>query len=181
MARSEPEFLVVGQLNKVHGTSGELYVWPLTDHPESTFAPGVVLYLGDEKGTGTGHAGNTVALESVRAFRKGYLVRLRGVTSRSQAQDLRGRYLLRPMQEVEELREGEVFYHQLLGMEVVTVDGDEVGRVVEVYELQPADLLAVRGPTGVHHIPFLGSIVREMDVEGGRLVIDPPEGLLELA
>lgn len=181
MTRSEPEFLVVGQLNKVHGTSGELYVWPLTDHPESTFAPGVILHLGDEGGTGGGISGSTVVLESVRPFKKGYLVHLQGVTNRNQAEDLRGRYLLRPRQDVEELGEGEVFYHHLLGMEVVTVGGDEVGRVVEVYELQPADLLAVRGPGGVRHIPFLKSIVREIDVERGRLVIDPPEGLLELS
>lgn len=181
MTRSEPEYLVVGQLNKVHGTSGELYVWPLTDHPESAFAPGVILYLGDASGDQSGIAGDTLAVQAVRPFRKGYLVRFQEVTSRNQAEAVRGRYLFKPFAEVEALEEGQVFYHQLLGMEVVTAEGEKVGRVTEVYELEPADLLAVRGPRGIVHIPLLKRIVRELDVEGGRLVIDPPEGLLELS
>ena len=48
MGRVDPDFLVVGHLNKPHGTKGELFVWPLTDHPESIYAPGVVLLLGEE-------------------------------------------------------------------------------------------------------------------------------------
>jgi 16S rRNA processing protein RimM len=51
---------------------------------------------------------------------------------------------------------------------------------VEVYELASADLLAVRGPGGTRHIPFLQSIVVEVDAEAGKLIIDPPEGLLDL-
>jgi 16S rRNA processing protein RimM len=102
------------------------------------------------------------------------------VSTRTQAEYLQGKYLFRPLSELEELGEGEVFYHQLLGMKVVTVGGVEVGEIEEVYELEPADLLAVRGPEGLHHIPFLKSIVREVDPEAVTMVIDPPEGLLEL-
>jgi 16S rRNA processing protein RimM len=181
MDRSEPSYLVVGHINKAHGTKGELFVWPLTDHPESTFAPGVILYLGDETGSEPDPARPSLVVEAARPFRRGFLVRFPGVLDRTQAEALHGRYLLRPRSELEDLEDGEVFYHQLVGMKVVTVSGEEVGEVVEVYELRPADLLEVRGPRGTHHIPFLRSIVREIDVEGGRLVIDPPEGLLELA
>ena len=180
MARTEPSYLVVGHINKAHGTKGELFVWPLTDHPESTFAPGVILYLGDEAGSSPDPTCPSLALEAARPFRRGFLVRFPGVLDRTQAEALCGRYLLRPRSELEDLEEGEVFYHQLVGLRVVTRSGEEVGEVVEVYELRPADLLEVRGPGGTHHIPFLRSIVREIDVEGGRLVIDPPEGLLEL-
>jgi len=181
MERSEPSFLVVGHVNKAHGTKGELFVWPLTDHPESTFAPGVILYLGDESGSVPDPTRPSLAVEAARPFRRGFLVRFPGVMDRTQAEAFHGRYLLRPRSELAELEEGEVFYHQLVGLTVLTVSGERVGEVVEVYELQPADLLEVRGPGGTHHIPFLRSIVREIDVEGGTLVIDPPEGLLELA
>ena len=180
MKRAEPPYLVVGHVNKAHGTKGELFVWPLTDHPESTFAPGVILYLGDEKGEAPDPSQPGLAIEGVRPFRKGFLVSFPGVTDRTRAELLHGRYLLRPRSELEGLEEGEVFYHQLVGMKVVTVEGEEVGEVVEVYELRPADLLEVRGSGRIHHIPFLETIVQEMDVEGGILVIDPPEGLLDL-
>ena len=180
MDRSDPSYLVVGHINKAHGTKGEVFVWPLTDHPESTFAPGVILFLGDETGHEPDPARPSQTVESVRPFRRGYLVRFPGVGDRSSAEALRGLYLFRSVRHVEELDEGEFFYHQLLGMKVVTVGGEEVGEVTEVYELRPADLLEVRGPRGTHHIPFLKTVVQRVDPESGTLVIDPPEGLLDL-
>ena len=179
MGRSEPSYLVVGHINKAHGTKGELFVWPLTDHPESTFAPGVILYLADEAGAVPDTSSPSLAVEAVRPFRRGYLVRFPGVLDRTQAEAFHGRYLLRPMSELEEPEEGEVFYHQLLGMKVHTVAGEDLGEIVEVYELQPADLLEIRGERGTFHIPFLKSIVKELDKEAGTLIMDPPDGLLE--
>ncbi len=178
--RSEPSYLVVGNINKAHGTKGEVFVWPLTDYPESAFAPGVILYQGDEGGNAPDPTLPTVVIRSVRPFQRGFLLKLEGVEDRSQAEGLRGRYLLRPMEEIEALGEGEVFYHDLLGMRVVTVGGEEVGEIVEVYALRPADLLEVRGSRGTVHVPFLESIVERLDPEEGILVIDPPEGLLDL-
>ena len=81
---SEPAFLVVGHLNKVHGTKGELFVWPLTDHPESTFAPGVILYLGDEEEAAPDPSRPTLLIESVRPFRRGFLLKVEGVSTRTE-------------------------------------------------------------------------------------------------
>jgi len=67
-----------------------------------------------------------------------------------------------------------------VGLSVETVDGREVGRVSQVYELRPADLLEVQGPKGVVMVPYRREIVVEVDLDGERLVIDPPEGLLDL-
>lgn len=180
MAMTEPSFLVVGHVNKAHGTKGELFVWPLTDHPESTFAPGVILFPGDEAGEAPDPSWPSLTLEGARPFRRGFLVRFEGIGDRNRAEALHGRYLFRPRPELDPLEDGEVFYHQLLGLRVVTVAGEQIGEVVEVYELRPADLLEVRGPEGTRHIPFLSSVVKEVDVAGGKLVIDPPDGLLDL-
>lgn len=176
----DPRFLVVGHLNKAHGTKGELFVWPLTDHPDTTFVPGVVLEVAGPEGDEPDPSLGPLVLESVRPFRRGYLVRVQGIPDRTAAETLRGRYLLRALEDVEPLVEGELFYHQLLGMRVVTEKGEEVGEIVEVYELQPADLLEVRGRGGLRHIPFLESIVRRVDVEARVMIVTPPEGLLEL-
>ena len=180
MGYSEPSYLVVGHLNKAHGTKGEIFVWPLTDHPEGSFAPGVILYVGDETGNAPDSTRTSLVVQSARPFRRGYLLRLDGVESRDEAEALQGSYVLRPTEELEGVEEGEFFYHQLLGMKVVTVDGSDVGEVVEVFELRPADLLEVKGASKTHFIPFLSSIVREIDTEASTLVIDPPAGLLDL-
>jgi 16S rRNA processing protein RimM len=119
-------------------------------------------------------------VEEGRPYRKGWLVRFEGVEDRTEAELLLGRYVLVPSAELGGLEEGEVFYHQLLGLEVETVAGEVVGRVREVYETEPDHMLEVKGEGRVHLIPFARRIVRMLDVEAGRLVIDPPEGLLEL-
>jgi 16S rRNA processing protein RimM len=178
--RTTPSYLVVGHLNKPHGTKGEIFVWPLTDHPGDTFVPGAILHLGDETGDSPDPARPGLVVQAARPFRKGFLLRVEGVEDRTAAAALQGRYLLRPAGDLAGLEEGEVFYHQLLGMRVLTVEGEEIGTIVEVYELRPADLLEVRGPRKTHFVPFLKSLVREVDPEAGTMIIDPPEGLLDL-
>lgn len=175
----EPEFLVVGHLAKPHGTGGEVLIRPLTDRPEEVFAPGRRVLLGDDRGE-PGRSPTEHRVEASRPYKRGWLTKLEGVYDRTTAQELAGRYLLVPAEERGEPEEGEYYYHQLLGLDVETLDGEAVGRVREVYETDPHHLLEVKGSGGVHLIPFDRRFVRSVDLEAGRLVIDPPEGLLEL-
>lgn len=178
--REPPAFLVVGHLNKAHGTKGELFVWSLTDHPGSHFAPGVALFPALEEAQSPAPDHPPLEVETVRPYRKGFLVKFKGWEDRTAAEELRGFYLLRPFDEIDDLEEGEVFYHELLGSEVHTVDGTFVGSVREVYQLKPAELLEVVGPDGSKLIPFSKEVVVQVEREAGRVVIDPPPGLLDL-
>jgi len=174
-----PEHLVVGHVSKAHGTRGEVYVWPLTDHPDEVFAEDRELVLGDEDGE-AGPDPEWVTVESVRPYKRGLLVKLREFADRTAVEPIVGRYLLAPISELPPLEEGEVYYHQLLGLEVVTVEGEVVGRVREVYETAPAHLLEVKGKDRLHLIPFTEEIVERIELGAGRLVIRPPAGLLEI-
>jgi 16S rRNA processing protein RimM len=176
---NDPAHLVVGHLSKPHGTRGELVVWPLTDRPEEVFAPGRRLLLGTDAGE-AGHPTREVVVEASRPHKRGVLIRLEGVTDRNAAEALVTRYLLIPAEETDALEEGEFYYHQLLGLTVETAEGVVVGRVREVYETDPTHLLEVKGEGAIHLIPLSRRIVTRVDVEAGRLVIEPPEGLLEL-
>jgi 16S rRNA processing protein RimM len=175
----QPTHLVVGHVSRAHGTRGEVYVSPLTDHPENVFAPGVVLRVAGE-GEEPDPEVAPLRIESVRPFRDGVLLAFDAVPDRNAAERLQHRYLVVPFAELPALESGELFYHQLLGMRVRTVDGREVGEVQEVYELQPAHMLEVRGPGGTLLIPLTERIVRDVNAEEGWMVIDPPEGLLDL-
>jgi 16S rRNA processing protein RimM len=182
MERSEgdPPFVVVGHLSKPHGTKGEVYVWSLTDRPETTFVVGAELHVAGPGGDLPDDGLPALRVTGVRPYRKGFLVHFDGILDRDQAEILGGRYLLRPFRETDPLEEEEIFYHQLLGMTVVTLGGEEVGRIHEVYGLRPAELLDVRGEARDHLIPFTREIVVEWSTADRRLIIDPPEGLLDL-
>ena len=175
-----PDYLVVGHLNKPHGTKGELFVWPLTDHPEAVFAVGGRLHLGDEDGRPVHIPATELEMVDVRPFRRGYLVSFRGITDREGAERVAGRYLLRPFDEAEPPGEDEFFYHELLGLRAQTLDGQDLGQVEEVYELQPDHLLEVVGPERTVLIPLSKRVVHSVDRAARTIVLDPPEGLLDL-
>ena len=178
--RSVPEHLVVGHLAKPHGTKGELFVWPLTDSPDEVFVEGRVLRLGDEDGA-LDEAEAELVVEGSRPFKRGELVKFDGVDDRSDAERIAGRYLLAAVDSLAPPAEDEVYYHQLLGLTVETVEGAPVGVVREVFETEPTHLLEVKSPDGkLHLVPFAARIVKRVDLASGMLVIDPPDGLLEL-
>ena len=176
---SMPDHLVVGQVTKAHGTRGEVLVWPLTDSPETVFESGAELILGDMDGD-LGDAPIDVVVERARPFKQGLLVKFAEIPDRTVAERLARRYLLASRDRLPPLEEDEVFYHQLLGLEVRTVEGAVVGRVREVYETEPAHLLEVEGEGGRHLVPFVKRIIERIDLEAGVLIIDPPAGLLEV-
>ncbi|HEY8468696.1 MAG TPA: ribosome maturation factor RimM [Longimicrobiales bacterium] len=179
--QEEPRHLVVGHISKPHGTRGEVFVWPLTDDPEGVFAVGEEVRVAEPDGAPEpDEEWQPLAVERRRSFKRGLLVKFEGLDDRNAVEPLAGRYILKPIEELAPLEEGEVFYHQLLDAEVVTVDGQVVGRVREVFETEPAHLLEVKGDDKLHLIPFTERIVKEIDVERKRLVIEPPAGLLEI-
>jgi len=177
---TSPEHLVVGHITKAHGTKGELFVMPLTDRPDAVFAPGGELYLGNEEGS-LADGADIVVIEGVRPFKRALLLKLQGVDDRDDAEPLAGSYFLLPVDVLPPLDEDEFFYHELLGLRVSTVDGTDVGTVREVFDTEPHHLLEVTGDDGkARLIPFAARIIHEVDRAGGRLVIDPPEGLLDI-
>lgn len=175
---AHPPFLVVGHLNKAHGTKGELYIWPLTDYPGSHFVPGAVHLPADRDGERPSSTLPELTIESVRPYRKGFLASFAGVADRTAAERLRGRYLLRPFDTIDELADDEIFYHELLGARVITRDESAVGTVTEIYPVRPSHLLEVTGPGGEVILPLHPRFVVDFDRETRRVVIDPPEGVL---
>jgi 16S rRNA processing protein RimM len=179
MAGEEPEFLIVGTIQKPHGIKGELFVRLETDRPGEVFAPGRALRLGDAEGT---PAQEHLTIERARPFKGGMLVKAEELGGRDEAlEGLRGRTLLIPRGEAEPAAEDEVFYHQLLGMRVTTPAEGEVGTVREVYEAPSGPLLSVaRKGRGELLIPFVREMIRRIDPAEKTLELDLPAGLLEL-
>nr|WP_203674848.1 MULTISPECIES: ribosome maturation factor RimM [unclassified Streptomyces] len=168
--------MVVGRIGRAHGIKGEVTVEVRTDEPEVRLGPGAVL------ATDPATAG-PLTIESGKVHSGRLLLRFEGVRDRNGAEALRNVLLIAEVDPAELPEDPEEFYdHQLVDLDVVTVDGTEVGRILEISHLPGQDLLIVERPDGTEvMIPFVSEIVPEIDLENQRAVIDPPPGLLNEA
>ena len=160
--------LLAGQIGKPHGLGGEVNVLRISDDPRR-FEPGATLIHTD---------GRELVVESARPHRDRLLVKFDGIDDRQAAEALRGAVLV-PSEEARELADDEYWPHELAGCRVVRGDGDVVGEVVAVVPSPAHDLLQVRTAAGDRLVPIVKAIVIDVDVAGGRITIDPPEGLLD--
>lgn len=170
--------LVVGRVIKAHGVTGEMAVEVRTDDPDGRFAPGAAL----RGRPGRGGTERDFVIESVRAHGDRLLVRLEGVDDRNAADALRGTLFLVDSGTLPPIDDPDEFYdHQLEGMTVTTTEGRIVGTVAEVLHTAAGELLAVRDADGAEVlVPFVSAIVMSVSLADQAVVIDPPEGLLEL-
>lgn len=174
--------VVVGWIGRAHGLTGEVSVEPRTDEPERRFADGAVLSTEAPRG-GAPHGPDRPATLTVMASRwhqSRLLVTFAEIKGRNQAEAARGLALVTTVDETEAPDDPEEFYdHQLVGLRVVTVDGEPVGELVEVIHGSAQDLLSVKADDGRDIlVPFVSQLVPAVDVPGGRIVVDDRPGLL---
>lgn len=160
----------MGRIGKPHGLRGESTVLPSTDAPER-FAVGAT-FVGDD--------GRALVIASSAPYRdRGLLVRFDGVTTREQAERLRGVLLTIDPAERRALDDGEFWDEDLVGLIAVTPDGDRLGTVSALDHGPGQDRLVITTGDGVEVlVPFVAALVGEPQ-DDGTIVIDPPEGLFE--
>jgi len=168
--------VVIGRIGKAHGIRGEVTVEVRTDDPEGRFATEAVLTTDRPERP-------SLVVERSRPHHGRLLVQFEGVPDRNAAELLRGILLSVDVSDDDEIDDPDEFYdHQLVGLSAVHVDGTAIGEVVDVVHLPASVLLALRTPEGREIlVPFVVSIVPEVDLEASRVLVDPPPGLLELS
>jgi 16S rRNA processing protein RimM len=184
--------LVVGQIGKPHGIRGEVSVYVRTDEPEERFTAGAVFAteVPRDRRVSAGPAVSappapvpaSLVVESVRWHQGRGIVQFEGVHGRDGAEGLRGVLLqvesasLAPPSDPDEFHD-----HQLIGLRVVSVGGEDLGAVARIDHAPASDLIVLdKSGGGTALIPFVGRLVPDVDVAGGRIVVDLPEGLLDL-
>lgn len=169
--------LTVGRVLKAHGTAGEVVVEVRTDDPEVRFAPGATLLAEGHDKQRRGYV-----VEAVREHGARLLLRLAGVADRGAAEALRGSVFVIDSADLPPIADPDTFYdHQLEGLRVQTISGEEIGSVTEVLHTAAGELLTVRRSAGDELlVPFVAEIVTSVSLDDGIVEIDPPDGLLEL-
>jgi 16S rRNA processing protein RimM len=143
---------------------------PHTDLPER-FSWLEEIYVGRENP-------QVVRVESVRYNQQWVLLKLAGYGNREDAGALRGEWLLIPEDEAIPLEEDEYFLYQLIGLSVLSEEGENLGDITKVIETGANNVFEVQGTRGEILIPDTEEVVREIDLENGRVIIHILPGLL---
>ncbi len=163
--------MLLGEIGAAQGLKGEVRLRSYTQDPAAIARYGA---LDDEHG-------RKIEIESLRATPKALIARIKGVTTREAAEALNHTKLYIARALLPERDEEEWYHTDLISLAVVDRKGETVGEVIAVQNFGAGDLLEVKpaqgGPTVL--IPFTRETVPEIDVEGGRLTLIPPEGLFE--
>ena len=173
--------LLVARIGKPHGLRGEVTVQTHTDDPEARFAPGAVYATEAAPGSGVPRA---LTLRSARLHQKIWLLGFEEIGERTSAESLRGTRLFIDAEAAAEAAadEDDAWYEdELVGLTAVDPAGAPLGEVTGLRTGAAQDQLVLRLTGGSEAlVPFVAAIVPEVDVEGGRVVVDAPPGLLEL-
>jgi 16S rRNA processing protein RimM len=168
------DLLVVGRVARAHGNKGQVIVNPETDFPGERFAAGRVLIVE--------HAGKTTErrIVSVRFQQGRPIVALEGVATMNEAEALAGAELKVPASALGPLPGNTFYRHDLVGCEVKDTAGHVIGRVTGVEGPLEQSRLVVESDRGEVLIPMVEGICVKVDPAGKSIVVDPPDGLLEL-
>lgn len=169
MKPSGLEYITIGQVLAPWGLEGKLKVEVITDFPHR-LSPRSQLYVDRQPVTIAGtswHKGKAI-------------IKLEGIDSVEQAEELRGKTLEIHRRQLETLPEGQYYHFQLIGLEVWTTEGKRLGKVIRVLSAPSNDNYVVGGEKGEILIPAIEDVVKSVDLESRRITIEAIEGLLDL-
>lgn len=164
----EPRYLAVGRVARPFGLRGELKVTVLTDYPEQLGRLRTV-YLGPQAQAWT--------VEGLRLHQGAALFKLCGCDDRNAAEALRDMLVQITLEDAVPLEEGEYYEYQIVGLAVFEQDGTPLGKVREILSTGANDVYVVVGPEGELLLPALESVILEIDLQAGRMVVEVLEGL----
>jgi 16S rRNA processing protein RimM len=174
MAAKWDDMAVVGRIARPHGLRGHVVVNLETDFPEERFRPGAELFV-ERRGVV-----EPLTLASVRFQNQRPVIEIAGIATIDEAERLAGLELRVPADRLASLPQGTFYRHDLVGCLVETRDGARVGVVREVEGTLAGSRLVVAASHGDVLIPLASEICTTIDVAAKRIVIEPPEGLLDL-
>lgn len=161
-----PDRVLLGVVAAPHGVRGLVRIKSYTEDPMAVAAYGP---LSDESGR------KEYRVEALSAARGAVLARIEGVADRTAAEALRGLRLYVARDALPDAGEREWYEADLIGLKAVGTDGRDWGKVVAFHDFGAGSMMEVSGGT---MLPFTDEAVPEIDLPGGKVVIDPPAGLL---
>lgn len=167
----EPAFLAVGKIRRPHGVRGEVLLELITDYPERV-RPKTNIYLGEKY--------TPMVLRSVRTHNDGLLLGIEGINTPEDAGKYRNWIVYASAKGLPALKEGEYYFHELIGMRVIDEDGTELGELTAILETGANDVYVVTAATGTEILlPAIAEVVLSVDVREQLMHVHLLPGLLD--
>lgn len=164
------DLLTIGRILRPHGIRGHVRILPLTPSSERFLDLRRVF-------VGTRDRHETRDVTEVSISGRFVIMGLSGIDHRDAAEPLRDLEVMIPESERVELPEGHYFVYELVGIECYRSDGSLVGRVTDILQTAANDVFVVEGTDGVHLVPGVKAIVKEIDLQAKRMVVDWLHGM----
>jgi len=166
----EPIFLVVGKIRKPHGVRGEVSMEVLTDFPER-LVPGVVVYIGEDF--------SPEKIAAVRWHKDLLLVRFTNFQDRESVAVFRNKFVYVHSDDRPQLAEGEYYHHELIGLKVVTDEGEQLGILIKILMTGANDVYVIQDEKGKELLlPAIASVIMNIDVNRGEMIVRLLPGLI---
>ena len=169
------EWFNVGKIVNTHGIVGEVRVISQTDFPEERYAVGTELGIfapGDKKPT-------LVKVASSRKHKNFILLKFEGYPFIQDVEKFKGTVLKIHEKYLDELGDEDFYYHEIVGCNVFDEEGNEIGEITDILQTGANDVWTIKGVNGkMHYIPVIMDVVKEVDVEEKRIMIELMDGLL---
>ncbi len=171
-ARASGDLVVLGRIVAAHGIRGEVVLHSFAAEPGAIAAYGPLDVVGSNR---------RIVIKALRPAKSGFIARLEGVDDRNAAEALKGAELAVTRERLPQTGEDEYYHADLVGLAVRLKGGETIGQVSSIENFGAGDLMSVRlDASGTEVLlPFNRESVPVVDIAGGFLVVDPPEGLLE--
>lgn len=164
-----PQYLIIGRVFKPWGVRGEVKVEILTEFPER-FASLRTVYLGDDA--------KPFSIENARLHGKAALLKFKGIDRPEDAEGLRDQIVQVAREEAVKLPKGKLYLYQLIGLRVVTVQGEALGEITDVLDTGANDVYVVHDGQREILIPAIEEVVKEISLERNEVRVQLLEGLI---
>ena len=156
----EPAFVVVGRLRKPHGIRGEMTMELLTEFPERIRA-GLEVYVGESH--------RLHHIRKIRGHQKALIVSFQEYGNRDDVEDLRNQLVSVPVDSIPRLPDGEYYYHQIIGLRVISDQGSSLGTVSSIIETGSNDVCVVKSESGGDILlPAIDTVILNIDLDAGE-------------
>lgn len=171
--KKRPDYIVVGQLGRPRGVSGEIYLNPITDNPERFRKKGTFWIESDD-------GWEELKIVSVRFLSGRLAVEIKGIDNPEKAKLFVNKYLYIKKADLGDLTEGHYYHFDLIGCRVLNSDNSELGRISDIETYPANDVWVIETDKGKRFLfPVVSHFIEKIDIEKQTIIVNPPEGIFD--